>query len=119
VTAFNTKEGELRGLELGGIDYICKPIIFELLRMRVKNQLALKEHHDLISRQKEELEATLSRIKHLEGIVTICVYCKSIQNEKEDWERLEKYIEGHSDAEFSHGMCPACKQEKFPQYSDK
>jgi len=44
---------------------------------------------------------------------------KNIKNEKEDWERLERHIEGHSDAEFSHGMCPSCRDKKFPQYSDK
>lgn len=119
VTAVNSKEGELRGLKLGGIDYICKPINFALLHMRIKNQLALKEQRDLIARQKEELEATLARIKQLEGIIPICMYCKNIRNDNEDWKRVEVYLSEHSNAQLSHGICPDCMKEHFPNRGKK
>ncbi len=67
-----------------------------------------KRQQELLTRRKEELEATLARVKRLEGIISICMYCKKIRNEQESWEQLEKYITENSDALFSHGICPDC-----------
>lgn len=66
---------------------------------------------DMLTLQKEELEATLGRIKRLEGIISICMYCKKIRNEN-SWEQLEKYITENSDAFFSHGICPECFEKE-------
>lgn len=57
LTALDTQEGQLQGLELGGIDYLTKPVNRELLKIRVRNHLAMKEQRDQLIRQKEELEA--------------------------------------------------------------
>ncbi|WP_310600750.1 PAS domain-containing protein [Desulfobulbus sp.] len=67
-----------------------------------------KQQQELLARQKEEVEATLARIKRLEGLISICMYCKKIRTEQDAWEQLEKYITAHSDARFSHGICPDC-----------
>ena len=68
----------------------------------------------LLAQQKEELEATLARTKRLEGIISICMHCKKINNKQESWEQMEKYISDNSDARFSHGICPDCIQEHHP-----
>jgi PAS domain S-box-containing protein len=60
LTALDTHEGELQGLELGGVDYIYKPINFTLLKLRIRNQIALKEQRDLVERQKRELARMLT-----------------------------------------------------------
>ncbi len=62
----------------------------------------------MLKRQKEALEATLSRVKRLEGLLSICMQCKKIRTENNDWHQLEQYIGEHSDAVFSHGLCPDC-----------
>lgn len=67
-----------------------------------------KRQQETLTRRKDELEATLARVKRLEGIISICMYCKKIRNEQESWEQLEKYITENSDALFSHGICPDC-----------
>lgn len=120
LTALDNREGELQGLEIGGIDYISKPVNLDLLRLRVRNHLKLKEHHDLVieqrdllARQKEELEAALARIRQLEGIIPICAYCKKIRNDSQEWIQLERYISEHSEAQFSHGICPGCVEEQM------
>ena len=56
----------------------------------------------------EELEQSLLEIKTLKGIIPICSYCKVIRNEEGVWEKMEAYISDHSDANFSHGICPKC-----------
>ena len=63
-----------------------------------------------------KLQKALDEIKTLRGIIPICSYCKKIKSEKGIWDQLEIYIEEHSDADFSHGMCPDCYKiqlEKF------
>lgn len=59
-----------------------------------------------------ELEATLTRVKQLEGIIPICMYCKQIRDDHNSWQKLEKYLSEHSEALFSHGICPACADEQ-------
>jgi len=62
----------------------------------------------LVAQQKETLEETLSQIKQLEGIIPICAYCHSIRDDEGAWDQLENYIANHTDATFSHGVCPKC-----------
>ncbi|OPZ22720.1 MAG: hypothetical protein BWZ10_00300 [candidate division BRC1 bacterium ADurb.BinA364] len=54
----------------------------------------------------------LARIKFLEGFIPICSYCKKIRHDGE-WIALEQYIDDHSEAVFSHGLCPECEQKHF------
>lgn len=61
--------------------------------------------------QAEKLE---DQVRTLEGILPICSYCKKIRDERDDWKRLEEYIEDRSHAEFSHGICPECFAKHRP-----
>jgi len=54
------------------------------------------------------LREAQAKVKHLEGIIPICMYCKKIRNDMESWQQLEQYITEHSEALFSHGICPEC-----------
>jgi response regulator RpfG family c-di-GMP phosphodiesterase len=122
VTALEKISDESQGLTLGAVDYITKPINPDIVKLRVKNHLELKfqrdqlkeqrdllmEQRDVLERQKIELEETLKRVKRLEGILSICMYCKKIRTEDKSWEQMEKYISDHTDALFSHGVCPDC-----------
>jgi DNA-binding response OmpR family regulator len=109
LTAQREPESIIRGFEAGGTDYVGKPFESRELLARVRLQLDLKRSRDELKRQKEELETTLTRIRRLEGIIPICSYCKKIRNEENSWEQVEVYITEHSEALFSHGVCPACK----------
>lgn len=120
LTALETHDGQLRGLNFGGIDYLTKPVDLELLKLRVRNHIEskqrndlVKEQRDLLARQKEELETALARVKQLEGIIPICSYCKKIRDDQKSWHQLETYISNHSEAVFSHGMCPECAAEQM------
>jgi len=55
-----------------------------------------------------ELETALSKVRQLEGIIPICSYCNKIRDDEESWQQMEKYIMSHSEAQFSHGICPEC-----------
>ena len=65
---------------------------------------------EMLLHKNEELESTLARTNRLEGIISICMNCKKVNNNRESWEQLEKYITENSDARFSHGFCPDCAE---------
>ncbi len=55
-----------------------------------------------------ELQAALAEVKTLRGLIRICAHCKRVLTDEGNWEQFESYVRGHSDVEFSHGMCPEC-----------
>jgi hypothetical protein len=61
-----------------------------------------------------ELESAISTVRQLQGMIPICSYCKRIRSESDDWEPLESYISEHSEAQFSHGICPPCLAKAWP-----
>ena len=113
LTAMGTIESEITGLKLGGIDYLTKPVKIDLLELRVRNHIELKRRNDLVREQRDALEAALKRIKQLEGIIPICSYCKKISDDKSNWQQLEHYVSDHSEAVFSHGICPDCLKDQL------
>ena len=60
------------------------------------------------------LEALLAEVKTLGGMLPICSHCKKIRDDKGYWNQLEAYLNEHTDAEFTHGICPDCAREAFP-----
>lgn len=74
-----------------------------------------QEREKLISELKESLE----NIKTLKGLIPICASCKKIRNDEGFWNQFETYISEHSDAQFSHGICPDCMKELYPEYHKK
>ena len=79
---------------------------------------ALVESHLLLWQQKQRLEAQLQEIRTLRGILPMCAKCKSIRNDQGFWEQVDRYITAHSEAEFSHGLCPKCIAELYPNMQD-
>lgn len=75
----------------------------------------LKQMEEERERLNVELKEALSQIKTLSGLIPICAACKKIRDDKGYWNQLENYLEEHSDAVFSHGLCPECFQEYFPE----
>lgn len=73
------------------------------------------EREQLVTKLQEALE----KIKTLKGIIPICASCKKIRDDKGYWNQLESYIEEHSEANFSHGICPDCVQKLYPGLMEK
>ena len=81
----------------------------------VFNDITSKKNADVEKdRLISELKQAISEIKTLRGILPICSYCKKIRDDKGYWNQVESYIHKHSDAEFSHSICPECAKKYFP-----
>ena len=61
-----------------------------------------------------QLAEALENLKTLQGLLPICSYCKNVRNDEGYWERIEDYLHQHSDADFTHSICPTCLRENFP-----
>ena len=80
---------------------------------RLNNELVNLQRE--LAKKNASLEAALARIKRLEGLLPICMHCHKIRDEKETWQRLESYLSEHSDADFTHGVCPECEAKFYPE----
>lgn len=65
-----------------------------------------------------DLTQALAQVKKLSGLLPICSYCKKIRDEQGRWRQLEEYISKHSEADFSHGICPDCRKRLYPDLSE-
>jgi PAS domain S-box-containing protein len=77
-----------------------------------------KRLQDELSGKVEQLETALATVKLLEGIIPICMYCKKIRDDQQGWHQLERYITEHSEAMFSHGICPDCFEKTMKDLKD-
>lgn len=81
-----------------------------VIKDMTRRKEAEKEKEILIS----ELQEALSKIKTLSGLLSICAWCKKIYDDKGYWKKVETYVEEHSDASFTHGICPECLKKVSP-----
>jgi CheY-like chemotaxis protein len=116
---------KITAFAVGGVDYITKPFQHEEVLARIKTHLALRQLQLSLQEKNQELEAknyelaaALAQVKKLSGLLPICANCKKIRNDAGYWQNVETYIHEHSEADFSHGMCPDCMQELYPDLYD-
>ncbi|MCK4742635.1 MAG: PAS domain S-box protein [Sulfuriflexus sp.] len=77
----------------------------------------LKQQNDILKNKTEKLQAALEEIKTLQGIIPICSYCHNIRDDEGAWEQMESYISKHTEARFSHGICPKCLAKEMEKIS--
>jgi sigma-B regulation protein RsbU (phosphoserine phosphatase) len=116
LTAKGRTEDIVAGLEAGANDYVAKPFKREELMARVGVGRRVAELQQALALRVGELEATLAEIKTLKGLIPMCASCKKIRDDQGFWQQVEGYLMQHSQAEFSHGLCPECMEKHYPEY---
>ncbi len=139
LTAKTEKEDIVKGFELGAVDYVTKPFNTPELLARVHTHLALKiynamvrqtnkklmEKNDRLKQLNIQLQQALKEIKTLKGMLPICSSCKKIRKKdadpekKESWVDFESYMRAHTEASFTHSICPECMHKLYPGLMDK
>jgi sigma-B regulation protein RsbU (phosphoserine phosphatase) len=94
LTARTSRQDLVAGLDAGADDYLTKPFHPDELRARI--------------RVGQRTLGLIANIRKLTGLLPICSYCKRIRSDHDYWEQVESYISDHTDAMFSHDICPSC-----------
>jgi DNA-binding NtrC family response regulator len=115
------EERAIESLKSGATDYVIKDKLSRLVpaanralaeaKEKTRRKKAEEEREQLI----HELQEALARVKTLSGMLPICASCKKIRDDKGYWSQIESYISTHSDAEFTHGMCPECEKKAYEE----
>ena len=116
LTSRDSRADIVTGLQAGADDYLVKPFDAEELRARVHTGIRILSLQERLTEQIEQLQQTLVNVRQLKGLLPICCYCKSIRKDKDYWQQLEGYLSEHSDAEFSHGICPSCLEHAHREF---
>lgn len=109
----------VEGLRLGAVDFISKPFEPPELLARVQTHMELRRLRVRLEQQAQELRGALAKVKLLSGFLPICASCKKIRDDRGYWNQIETYIREHSEAVFSHGICPECMNTLFPEIVKK
>jgi hypothetical protein len=101
-------------------NYLVRRLLTAFTRSReltreLETDIAEREHAQM-EREKliHELEDALARVRTLSGLLPICASCRKIRDDRGEWHELEVYVRDHSNAEFSHGICPECAEKLYP-----
>jgi len=108
LTVKGQKNDIIEGLSNGADDYITKPFDRDELGARLHAGVRILELQMDLANHINKLEDALSKVKQLQGLIPICSYCKKIRDDRNYWQQVEEYITRHSEAKFSHGVCPEC-----------
>ncbi len=113
LTAYGNNEILERAKITGAFGYLIKPFTDRALRAAI--EMAIYKHHMEAEREQliDDLKAALSQVKLLSGMLPICSNCKKIRDDKGYWNQIEQYIADHSEALFSHGICPDCVESLY------
>lgn len=126
-----TLPGLFGHLSLGGInrkiailDEATRQLMKRSKEKEISNRELEKKHGEVtelksaLEERVTELETALARVKQLEDMIPICMYCKKIRDDKDYWQRLENYFAEHSDITFTHSICPECYQQQIREIEE-
>jgi len=119
LTTKNLQEEIVEGLTAGADDYLTKPYDPHELRLRVRAGERTLLLQSALKAKVEELQEALEEVKQLQGLLPICMHCKSIRDQNNVWHRMEAYIARHADVRFSHGLCEECLKKYYSDQLDE
>ncbi len=114
LSAYESRELVDKASAAGVGAYLVKPSNAQELERAITVAIARFNDIVMLRRKNRELQEALKSVKILSGFLPICAACKKIRDGDGEWRQIEHYIRDHSEAEFSHGMCPECIIDYYP-----
>jgi DNA-binding response OmpR family regulator len=114
MTALADTADKVKGFAAGGVDYVTKPFQPEEVLVRVNTHTTIYKLQKELRQKNSDLEAALSQVKRLSGLLPICASCKKIRDDQGYWQDVAVFIQDHSEAELSHGLCADCAKRLYP-----
>ena len=119
ITGLSDEQIGIQAVQEGAQDYLIKgqtngSLLLKAIRYAIERKQLENEKGALIL----ELRESLAKVKLLSGLLPICASCKKIRDDKGYWNQVETYLLEHSEAKFTHGICPECGKKLYPQYYD-
>jgi DNA-binding response OmpR family regulator len=108
LTVKGSRADVIAGLRAGADDYIAKPFDPDELEARLQVGRRMLDLQRSLAARVRQLEEAMRQVKQLSGLLPICMYCKKIRDEENYWEQVDAYLTAHSEAVFSHSICPHC-----------
>ncbi len=108
LTSRDDPQDVVAGLKCGASDYIVKPFNTDELHARFEIGVQNVTLQKQVAERVRELEAALSHVRRLQGLLPICVYCKKIRDDKNYWRGVENYLIENAEVHFTHSVCPEC-----------
>lgn len=97
--------------EIDELIIVCIALAFCQAVLLHRKRDALQRKNARLERQHRELREAMAEIRQLKGIIPICATCKRIRDDEGYWHQVESYLSAHSDAQFTHGVCPDCMEK--------
>ena len=128
ISAQDQTEDKIKAFTSGGVDYVTKPFQVEEVLARIATHMTirnlqkelqgkniqLEDKNSQLQEKNAQLQDAFDNIKTLKGFIPICANCKKIRDDEGFWENVEVYVRDHTEAEFSHGICPDCSHKLYP-----
>lgn len=120
MTTLDDHQLGLDAVNAGAQDYLIKgQVRWETLARSIRYAIERKKIENEKAQVIIKLQEALEQVKLLSGMLPICCSCKKIRDDNGYWQQIESYIKKHSEAEFSHGICPECSQKLYPELYDE
>lgn len=116
LTAYENRELVTEAVAAGLGAYLVKPATAREMERAITVAMARFDDIMKLRQLNERLEESLARVKELSGLLPICASCNMIRDDEGRWQKIEVYISEHSEAEFSHSLCPECFKKLYPEY---
>lgn len=118
LTSRGATDDVVLALRAGADDHITKPFEIEELRARLAVGVRIVTLQRQLADRILALEEALAHVQQLQGLIPICAWCRQVRSDGDFWEQVESYLARRSGLQFSHAICPTCRERELDEFRE-